>query len=275
MRKMAVLALVTVVSLAADARAVEFKNVRATFGPFGAIRPDNKLLPGDVYTLNFDVAGLVVDPKTGAAKYTIKMEVFDPKGKQTLDDKDSTAKKGVMIGFGGNAAPEAVRVVLGVDKPVGKYKVVVTITDPANNSTKQLSHEVELQPQTFCILHVLAPAVGLTGQGFTGPEYALSFSLAGMTRDAKKMPKITVVGRVLDEAGKPTTTEPMITYKIPEELPAEMISDLPNRELIPLVSPMLLNRPGRFTVQIEARDELSKKTAKFSYSFTVLDPVSK
>jgi hypothetical protein len=42
-----------------------------------------------------------------------------------------------------------------------------------------------------------------------------------------------------------------------------------------LVSPIFLNRPGRFTIQVKATDELRKKTVEFSYKLTVLDAAGK
>src|ERR1700676_5157485 len=127
MRKLSVLALVMLAAWTADARAVDIKNVRATYGPFGYPRPNYKMLPGDALQLNFDVTNLTVDPKNGAVEYSITQEVFDPKGKQMIPDKDKSWKKGVVVGLGGSMVPEFTYVVVGVDREPGKYKVVITV----------------------------------------------------------------------------------------------------------------------------------------------------
>jgi len=266
MRKLPVLALLVVALWTADANAVDIKNIRATYGPFGAPRPA-KMLPGDVYLLNFDITNLTIDAKTGATKYVMTLDVTDPKGKQIVPERERVIKKGVVVGLGGNSVPEVVHVILGVDQPPGKYKVTVTVEDPGNKTTKQLVHEVEVMPNDFGIIHVTAPAVGFVGQ-----DYPAGFSLVGWQRDAKKAPKLTITTKVLDEAGKPTVGEPIVS-KIPDDLPPGQ--NWEKQELVQMSAPIFLNRSGKYTVMWEARDELSKKTVKFSYTLTVIDTAGK
>ncbi|HYV39618.1 MAG TPA: hypothetical protein VE988_28275, partial [Gemmataceae bacterium] len=227
MRKVSVLALAVFAFWTADARAIEIKNVRGTYGPFGATRPANKMLPGDIYMLCFDITDLAIDAKSGLAKYEITLEVFDPKGKQVVKDQ---SKKGVVVALGGNTVPESVQLLLGVDQAPGKYKAIVTIQDPDTKKSKQVLHELELVAQDFGFIHVSAPAVGLTGQ-----DYMVEYSLVGMTRDANKIPKITVTLTILDAAGKPTLAEPSIS-KFPEDLPAELRPNVPKQEVARLGS---------------------------------------
>jgi hypothetical protein len=265
MGKLSALALVVLACWTADAGAIEIKNVRATYGPFGAPRPDNKMLPGDVYMVNFDITSLNVDAR-GSAKYEISLEVLDPKGKQIVKEQ---YKKGVVVGLGGNTVPEFVHVIVGADQAPGKYKVMVTVAEADSKSPpKQLVEYLEVQPKAFGFIFVSAPAVGLTGQ-----DYMMEYSLVGMSRDAKNIPKVTVTTSVLDENGKSTVAEPM-PNRIPDDAP-DMWANIGKQELLRVQSPIYLNRPGRFTVQIEARDELSKQTKKYSYTLRVLDPTSK
>ena len=72
MRKLSVLVLVVFACWTADAAAVEFKNVRASYGPFGAPRQNNKMLPGDVYLLSFEVTNLTKSFRRG----TLETEVL-------------------------------------------------------------------------------------------------------------------------------------------------------------------------------------------------------
>jgi hypothetical protein len=263
MRKFSIFALVMLASWTADVRAVEFQNIRGTYGPFGAKRPDNKIMPGEVYMLNFDITGLSIDGKTGACKYSLTLEVRDPKGKQIVPDKDKVQEKGVLVGLGGNVVPEVAHVVIGVDQPIGNYEVLVTVKDVATNSSKQFKQVLEVIPKAFGLIHVMAPSVGFVGQ-----DYSADFSVVNMARDKKSIPKVTIKTRALDASGKPTSIEPIIS-RIPEDMPSDLQWD--RQELVRLTSRYWLNRPGRFTIEIEATDEIAKKTIKFSYGLNVLE----
>lgn len=142
------------------------------------------------------------------------------------------------------------------------------MTEADSKTPKQLVDYVEVLPSAFGFISVKAPAVGLIGQ-----DYVTECFLVGMSRDAKNVPKLTVTTSVLDENGKPTVAEP-IRNRIPDDSPA-MWANIHKQELVQVSSPIFLNRAGRFTVQIEARDELSKKTIKCSYSLRVVDATGK
>lgn len=265
MRKLSALALVVLALWGSDARAIELKNVRLSYGPFGAERPSAKLQPGDVLMINFDMHGLTIDPKNGLTKWTRTMVVTDPKGKQ-IDTR--TENNALLIGLGGNVVPEMIPVITGYDLMPGKYNVKITITDGSNKMKKDLVQDFELLPKEFGFVHVVAPAVGIKGQ-----DYAVEYALVSFGLDSKtKAPRITLTVRVLDESGKLTTSEPIV-LKIPDDLPAGTWEK--QQELIRLRSPVFLNRPGRFTVEVEALDETSKKTSKISYPLTVVDPAGK
>jgi hypothetical protein len=267
MRKLSAVALVCLACCAPEALAVEFKNVHATFGPWGAPRPAKTMRPGDLYLINFDLTGMVIDAK-GIAKYEMSLEVFDPKGKQVF--KDST-KKAVIAALGGTTVPETARVMLGSDQTPGKYKFVVSVTEDGAKTSKQLAQEIELLPHDFDLIFVSAPSIGFVGQ-----DYNLDYSVVDMARDPKdKLPKLTVTTRLIDEAtGKPTLPEPMVS-KLPDDWPPEVLPNLAKPGRVPVQSPMYLNRPGRFKVELEIRDDITKKTLKFSYTLTVLDATGK
>jgi hypothetical protein len=266
MRKLSALALVFLACSTAEVRALEFKNVHATYGPFGAPRPGKSMRPGDLYFINFDMVGMNTDAK-GVARYEITLEVFDPKGKSVF--KDST-KKAVVTALGGSSVPENARVILGSDQPPGKYKIVVTVLEDVSKGPKQLVQEIELLPHEFDIIFVAAQSTS-----FVGADYMLEYALVDMARDAKQLPKLTVTTRLVDEAtGKPTVAEPMIN-KLPDDWDPKVLPNVAKPGPVPVSSPMFLNRPGRFRVELEIRDEISKKTLKFSYTLTVLDTTGK
>src|SRR5262249_50847057 len=104
-----------------------------------------------------------------------------------------------------------------------------------------------------------APPYGVTGQALV--VHCAAF---GFKRDDKtKQPNIAVTIRVLDEKGNPTTKNPfnvVVNDKVPESYLA-----------VPMQLPLELNRAGRFTVEFQATDQLTKKTAKLSFPITVVD----
>jgi hypothetical protein len=264
MRKLSVLALVALALGGAEARAVDFKYVRLTHGPFGIERTSRKVLPGDVLLINYDLTGMTVSAEDGKCVYTTVLQVYDPTGKE-IDKAKKIEEKGVFIGVGGTTVPEITPVVFGTDLSPGKYVIKITVTDAGSKSSKQLTQEFELGKKEFGIIHVQAPAIGLKGQ-----DYPIQYGLVDWAKDTKTgLPKITVSVRVLDENNKPTLTKPVVN-EIPKDIKVDG-----KQPLIGLVSPIFLNRPGRFTVVVEATDELGKKSAKLSFPLTVIDPAGK
>src|SRR4051812_8295948 len=79
--------------------ALEIKNVRPTFGPYGALRTDVKVLPGDVVFLSYDVDGLTVDPKTNKVSFMTTLELVDG-AEKSLYKKDTPTE--MILQLGGN-----------------------------------------------------------------------------------------------------------------------------------------------------------------------------
>ena len=217
-----------------------------------------------------------VDPKTGGVEYTLTLEVYDPKGKQMIPDKEKSWMKGAIVGLGGSTVPEFTNVVIGVDKDPGKYKVVITVEEKTTKAKASVTQDLEVLPSEFGFIHVQAPAICQVGQ-----DYVCELSdhlVLAVQRDSKKIPKITLATRIIDDAtGKPATTLPNIS-KIPAKLICRMSTSLAqtrrngsDRDR----RSVFLNRPGTFTIEFEAKDELKNKTAKFSYKLVVIQPTGK
>src|SRR5205807_1737925 len=103
--------------------------------------------------------------------------------------------------------------------------------------------------------------------GVVGEFRFVNCAVVGFEREtAKKQPNIVVEMRILDESGaqvsKPSTQE------ISEDVPD-------NAGLVPMqLFPIALNRPGEFTIELQATDRISKKTAKVSLPLTSLEQKS-
>jgi hypothetical protein len=243
------------------APAIDLKNFRSCYAPlpFGATRPEAKCLPGDFLFLTYDIEGLKFDDKTGKASFVTVLELFDDKAK--LIFKKETPNE-VVPQLGGSRMPGDLHVQMGRNQKPGKYLVRLTVLD--RNSKEQKSHvyTFELMPQTFGIAGVVAPSIGFPGQ-----HHSTEFALVDMGLDDKKQPNVEVTMRVLDEAGKPVTT-PIIST-LPRDLPPD--SSLDKENFVPMRYPIYLNRSGRFTIDILAKDNIGKKESRLTYPLTVLD----
>jgi hypothetical protein len=249
--------------LAAPANALELKSLRAVYGPFGPARADSKFLPGDVLHVSFDILGVKVDAKTGMAKYNIAMELLDSKGAMNFTRNKNND---VPLGLGGSQLPGFAEVLIGTDQAPGKYTLKVRVKDLVSKETKEISYPFEIEPESFGFVRLFAPEAGFTGQ-----TYQANFAVIGMGRDAKKKPNVSLRTRVLDEAGKEAHAQPM-TIEIPKDLHEDLIPKIDMLPFIPLEFPLFLNRPGRFTIEVEGTDNISKKTAKLRFPLVVLDP---
>ena len=154
--------------------------------------------------------------------------------------------------------------VIGLDQPPGKYTLRVTVTDRISKDRKELSRNFEVLKRGFGIVRLTAPCVGFTGQSFMA-----HFGVVGFRKGTDKVPKVSVRMNILDENSKATLTKPF-TVEIPKDLPEEAKAE--DLTVLPMQFPFPLNRPGTFTIQLEATDQISKETVKQSYKITVLDP---
>jgi hypothetical protein len=243
------------------AKSVEIKNVRSTFGrPYGAIRSDNKVLPGEPLFLMFDIEGLKMDEKTGEASYEIGYGMYDNAGKEIVGKK--TPQTAVLELRGGRVPGEAY-FVIGPKQAPGKYKVKLSVTDRLAKVTKDHEYGFEILKPGFGVWGVQAPAFAIPGQ-----KYIFNLSLVNMELDPKKKtPKVEVSVQVLDDAGKVLSIA--LKQKFPP-LPSEV--DLQKENWLPILCPAIyLNRPGNFVIAVDAEDKLGKRKASLRIPLTVLD----
>ena len=260
----ATLALLTALQLTpAQAGQLRLTNDRATYGKHGATRADNKLLPGDSFVVQFDIENVEVG-KDGKVLYSIGLEFLD--AKDQVKFKQSPQEMEITNVFGGNRIPAFAEVEIGLDTPPGEYTFKVQVADRRAKTSQTLVRKFEVLPKDFGILRLqttngqaLAPPIGVVGQ-----DLVIDFATAGFGRDkTRKQPSILVEMNVLDDAGKPTLEEPM-KYGTEKDVPESYLS-------LRWIIPLRLNRPGKFTVELKATDQVSKKTSKVSFPVTVLE----
>lgn len=246
----------------APAAAVDVTDVRATKGPMGAKREDNKYLPGDMLFLYFEIKDLQLDPKDSmAAKYQTTLEILDKEGKVVF--KEQTPMQKIIL-LGGTQIRSNAFAVLGTGQEAGKFKARLTVNDVNANQKKEVFHEFEVLPAGFGLIQPNTPAVW-----FAGLDYTVSFSLVGMKRNKDKLPDVNMTLSVLDEAGKSVLAKPWeFNVQIFHTPPG---NDLTIKDVAPVVFTFFLNKAGTYTIQVDAVDEISKEKRQMKFPLKVLD----
>ncbi len=253
---------------------LQLTDARTTYGRLGPTRKDTKFLPGDVCFVTFTANGLTFDKK-GNAKYSTQLELFEPSGKSKF--KTTEVDKEVFSIQGGGQVTLDAYASIPTDMAAGKYTMKVTVTDLGNNKKAELKHEFEVVEKDFGIVRLncaydiggeYGPMFPSPGLGCVGQVLFLHFGITGFDRDMKsKQPALKLDLRMLDAEGKPTLAQPAT-----EGLPK---TDQPVGEkmsLVPLFFPLMLTKPGKYTVELTATDLNSKKTKTVTYPLTVAEP---
>ena len=247
---------------------LEFLNIRAPMGIYGANRPDSKKYhPGDNFILAFDINGLKIDA-IGQAFYSLAGELFNKDGKSII--KTAPKETPAFNPLGGSRLPAYAAVPISLEMPAGTYTYKLILTDLTDKRTAMLTQSFDVLPKSlgFVLWHMTyennfpAPPVGVPGQ-----EFILRFCVTGFEADAQtRKPNLSFTVRILDEAGVPTLSKPFSgeAKDIPEEF----------KDIFPISVPIRPNRPGRFTIQVSVTDNLTrtKTTIKQETPFLVLEP---
>ena len=242
---------------------LSLSNPRITYGELGSTRPDNKLLPGDIFFLSFDIDGIKVN-EAGRVKYGMAMEVVDATGKSIF--KQMPVERDDFLPLGGTKLPARAFVSVGIDQPAGLYTCKVTVTDLSDKDkpvAKTLEQKFEVLPRGFGIVQLYtaadakgeipSPLVGVTGQALF-----VHFAVIDFTRDKanNNQPSISIEMVVYGKDSQPTLSKPTVK-QVPDEADGkvdEKVAGVPMRFLVPL------NREGGFLIRLKATDNISKKS---------------
>jgi hypothetical protein len=263
------LAVVAAVGLApaAEPDQLTLRNVRITYGTHGPERTNPALMPGDSLSLSYDIEGISADPN-GKVLYSTAMEIIDKSGKVLF--KQDPQPLEATLSLGGNSLPAFAHLDIGLEQQPGDYTVRVTVTDRLRKKPQTLSRQFTVLKRDFALVR-LTTTGDPQGQSPTavpgvGEVLWLNFALVNFERSSsgKKQPNVKLEMRVYDETGKPTVAQPFhgeINDKVPEKAPALQGQFL-----------LSLNRAGKFTVELKATDQISKKTSAVSFPLTVVAP---
>ncbi len=259
------LILTTVMMVPGAQNAINFTNVRLTYGELGPVRQDARYLPGDIFYIGFDIEGIKVEDD-GTVNYSLGVEVLD-KDNMSIFKQDPIKQSG-FLPLGGSKLPARAFITIGIEQPPGKYTCKVTISDLATKATKTLEQQFEVLKKDFGIVvvyssadengaHAVAP-LGVAGQAIN-----LHFGIVGFARDPKtKRPSVSVQMTVIAKDGSATLQKPAV-MTIEKEV-NERDTSIPMRMLLPM------NRVGDFTLELKATDQISKATTTIKYPIKVL-----
>jgi hypothetical protein len=251
-----------VISLGVTNENLELANVRTTHGPLGAVRADEKILPGDQVALSFDIVGAGADAG-GKVRYSIAMEVTDSQGKVLF--KQAPRDMEAALASGSKTLPACATLDVGNQQPPGEYGVKVTVKDRTSGATREITRKYELLPKGFGLVRYSTtrdpdgrlPVAVLRSRR---PGW-INFSAVGFERDpATGQPDVAVEMRVVDENDRPVMkpAHGEIKQDVPKgihAMPMQFQVDLPSR--------------GKFTVELLATDKVSGQKAALKVPLAV------
>src|SRR5262249_34805990 len=102
---------------------------------------------------------------------------------------------------------------------------------------------------------------------FVGQPFVLTFGVVGFDRvGAMKQPNVTLELRIVDEAGKATMAKPISDTA--KEADAKLT-------ILPCSFDLPLTRPGKFTIEVTATDNNTRKTSAVKLPLTVAEAQQK
>lgn len=243
---------------------LEITDIRGTYGYLGATREKKGGLPGESVFFAFNVKNLTIN-KEGQADFTLFVEVLDPKGEVVFSQ--GPRNQLVKNYFGGNSVPCHALMMMPLDAEPGDYTLRVVVVDKASGKKASFSGKGKVLPRDFGIIRVGTFGDGKTPRapvGGVGEILHVQFALLDAGRDKKGMTDVDVSMKILDEKKEPLKAKAQ-THSLKEAIPAE-------EKIIPMQFGLTLDRPGRFTLEITARDNVTGKTAQVNIPLRVLEP---
>ena len=257
------IALLSALSIPHAQTDLSLTHVRSTHGMMGPQRENDTLHPGDIYFVCFDIEGITADAD-GKVRYSTAIEISNSAGKVLFKQQPQSAE--TKVSLGGTRVPAYAYFSVGLDAPAGEYGFKINVKDLSSGKEQSVSRNVKVLPKDFALVRVAVssdvdgqyPAVVLgCGQGVW-----VHCGAVGFERDrAGKQPNVVFEIRVLDETGKPVCTKPT-TNTVSKDV-------IEKQSAVPMGFPLSLNRPGKFTVELLASDQISGKKAKMTFPLSV------
>ena len=195
-------------------------NVRTTYGLLGPARPNQRILPGDLVCLSFDVQGFQAN-SAGKVHYGMGLEATDSKGEMVFKNAPSDLE--LARPTNGTPVPVCAKVEVGLAAPPGKYDLKVTVVDRTAGTTTSVARGYAILPLEFGIVRV---SLTSDHEGKNSAEVLsagrpgwIHFTAVGFGRDkVQGQPCITATLRVLDQDAHSVFLKPFsgsISHDVP------------------------------------------------------------
>ena len=247
----------------AQGAGLTLSNPRITYGELGSTRPDNKLLPGDIFFLSFDIDGIKVSD-AGRVKYGMAMEVVDATGKSIFKQMPVERRRLPAAGRDQAAGPgvrQRRRRPAGRDLHLqgdGHGHVGQGQAGGQDPGAEVRGAAAGLRDRPA--VHGRRPKGGdprpAGRRHRAGPVRPLRGHRVRPRQGQGNQPNITIEMVVYGKDSQPTLAKPTVK-QIPDEADGkvdEKVVGVPMRFLVPL------NREGGFLIRLKATDNISKKT---------------
>lgn len=266
---MTTLAFVAALAVApGQSRELQLTNIRSTYGVLGPTRSGNTIIPGDVFSVAFDIENLTSD-KEGKIQYSMGMRLINPEGKNEYKRDPADQPNVIYNVLGGNKIPGFAHALTGPDTAKGEYTLEVTVVDRGAPKRKPATFRQKfvVADKTFGIVQLTtsyddkgafpAPAGGVAGQSIW-----INFWTVGFGLGQNKQPNVKFQMTVVDEKGQKTIDAPIegAVNQVP-----------PDTNRIPMQFLLPLNRVGKFTMTLRATDAVTNKTSELSLPITVVE----
>jgi hypothetical protein len=256
------LLLLAALAAAGQADGLTVGDARFTYGVMGPKRESAKFLPGDAVFLAYTINGVTVGPD-GKVQYTITLEVAGPDGKVLF--RQPPQDEEVISALGGSRLPAYAQIQVGLNQAPGTYTIKITVTDRATKKSASLEQKAEVLPKALGLVRLAmtddAKAQFPSGVLGVGQYVYVNGHVVEFQRGAGGQPNVALELRILDESGKPTLAQPL-TGRIDKGVPAR-------DPVLPMQFLVLLNRPGKFTIELKATDTVANKSVTQTLPITV------
>lgn len=244
----------------------EPEGVRLTFGQNGPLRPDNKVLPGEVIFL--EVASSAGRDNKGDVSITIGGELLDGHGKRWAELLPSPVKGPRYID--GSALNSWVSFELKDDQPPGEYRARARVTDKVSGRVADVEHPVYVLKPEFgalrlCLTHDKEGKWPAGGHLTIGQEFFVQLRVANYARENGRV-DLAVKFSARDRDGKETTPAPIPPAILKAAVEAGSKLDL-NRPLRTIMA-------GEAVIGVELEDRIAKKTAAYELPVVIHPPRS-
>src|SRR5262249_192368 len=242
---------------------LNISNARLTFGgSLGTTRANDRLLPGDMLQIAFDIENLKADD-SGLVQFLLGLEVTDSAGKSIYSAPPELQE--TFLALGGTKLQSNAWTAIPMGTTPGKCQSKVTVIDQATKTKKELVKSFEVTQPEFGIVAVTASS-DKPGQlqcpfgGAVGQAIWLNFNVVHFGRDPQTREPDVLVEVSLLEHGKLVNQKP-VSNSI--KLLPKATSFIGNSIQLPLT------REGEFVIQIKSECKVTKKTSTIKIPLTV------